>query len=118
VISDPTFVAHFGKPEPHSEGKRQSIFGSEDQLKVAPKGIDKDHPDIDLLKCRTLAVFHNFTDEQVLDPNFKHELKRVAAILAPFVHCLNDMMTLPTNQDDDDDDDDDEEEDAQEDASS
>jgi uncharacterized protein (DUF2461 family) len=51
VISDPTFVAHFGKPEPHPEGKRQSIFGSEDQLKVAPKGIDKDHP---------LVLFHIF----------------------------------------------------------
>lgn len=44
VIADPVFVKYFGKPEPHSEGKKQSIFGGEDQLKVAPKGVDKDHP--------------------------------------------------------------------------
>lgn len=101
VIADPVFVKYFGKPEPHSEGKKQSIFGGEDQLKVAPKGVDKDHPDIDLLKCRTIAVFHRFTDEQVADPDFKNELKRVAGVLRPFIHCLNEMMTLPPDDDDD-----------------
>lgn len=105
IIADPVFVKHFGKPEPHPQGKRQSIFGNDDQLKVAPKGVDKDHPDIDLLKCRSLAVGHRFTDEQVVDPDFKNELKRVAAVLRPFIHCLNDMMTLPPDDDDSDDDD-------------
>ena len=43
VISAEAFVAHFGEPAPHPKGARRSIFGMEDELKVAPKGIDKTH---------------------------------------------------------------------------
>ena len=43
VISDPTFESLFG-PAKWSKDKRQNIFGGEDQLKVAPKGVPKDHP--------------------------------------------------------------------------
>lgn len=43
IISDPTFVGLFGEPKPHPKGERQSIFGMDDELKVAPKGIDKNH---------------------------------------------------------------------------
>jgi hypothetical protein len=32
------------------------VFGHEDALKVAPKGVDKGHKDIDLLKLRSVAV--------------------------------------------------------------
>lgn len=32
------------------------MFGHDDQLKVAPKGVAKDHKDIDLLKLRSIAV--------------------------------------------------------------
>jgi hypothetical protein len=43
VISAPTFVRYFGDPKPHPQGARRNIFGSEDELKVAPKGIAKTH---------------------------------------------------------------------------
>jgi len=43
VISEPTFVSLFG-PAEWSKDRRQNIFGGEDQLKVAPKGIARDHP--------------------------------------------------------------------------
>ena len=43
VISAPKFVGLFGEPKPHPQGFRQNIFGCEDELKVAPKGIDKTH---------------------------------------------------------------------------
>ncbi|KAF9241530.1 hypothetical protein BU15DRAFT_44680 [Melanogaster broomeanus] len=99
IISGPEFVSHFGEPRPHSKGKRQNVFGAEDELKTAPKGVDKNHKDIDLLKCRSLAVSRTFTDEQVLKPTFIQELENVARILRPFVHCLNDMITLPVESD-------------------
>jgi hypothetical protein len=59
IISAPEFVAHFGEPKPVTPSKsakkgdsnadihqlqRSSIFGREDELKVAPKGVDKNHP--------------------------------------------------------------------------
>ncbi|CAK5263492.1 unnamed protein product [Mycena citricolor] len=91
IIEDATFVKYFGEPKP---GARRNIFGREDELKVAPKGVPKDHSDIDLLKCRSFAVSHQFTDQQVTAADFKETLSGVAEVLLSFVHCLNDMMTV------------------------
>jgi hypothetical protein len=44
VISAPEFVERFGEAKPHPKGKIRNVFGREDELKVAPKGADKDHP--------------------------------------------------------------------------
>ncbi|EUC61462.1 nudix hydrolase, partial [Rhizoctonia solani AG-3 Rhs1AP] len=48
IIAEPSFVKYFGEPKPLAtkgkEPKRQSIFGAEDELKVAPAGVKKDHP--------------------------------------------------------------------------
>ncbi|KAF5328297.1 hypothetical protein D9758_017989 [Tetrapyrgos nigripes] len=49
VISHPDFVKFFGEPKPDPKGDRQNIFGGEDELKVAPKGVDKGHNLNDLL---------------------------------------------------------------------
>ncbi|KIM64983.1 hypothetical protein SCLCIDRAFT_63538, partial [Scleroderma citrinum Foug A] len=97
IISHPDFVANFGEPRPHPKGKRQSVFGHEDELKTAPKGVNKSHSDIDLLKCRSLAVSRTFKDEQVLGSDYTEELEKVVRVLRPFVHCLNDMITLPVD---------------------
>ncbi|KAH9903292.1 hypothetical protein C8Q73DRAFT_674059 [Cubamyces lactineus] len=94
IISAPEFEALFGPAKPHPKGIRQNVFGFEDELKVAPKGVDKNHKDIDLLKCRSFAVVHKFTDKQVLSADFKDELAKVARVVRPFVHCLNDLMTI------------------------
>ncbi|KAK7042310.1 hypothetical protein R3P38DRAFT_2889679 [Favolaschia claudopus] len=102
VISDPTFVKYFGEPKPGSS--RRSIFGREDELKVAPKGIAKTHPDIDLLKCRSFAVSYQFKDSQVLSPEFKNTLVEMAIVTRPFVRCLNDMMTVAQDAEEGDDD--------------
>ncbi|KAI1786357.1 hypothetical protein LXA43DRAFT_1034094 [Ganoderma leucocontextum] len=94
MISSPEFEGLFGPAQPHPNGGRQNIFGAEDELKVAPKGVDKTHKDIDILKCRSFAVAYRFTDKQVLSPEFKEELVGVAKVMRPFVHCLNDLMTI------------------------
>ncbi|KAF8509652.1 hypothetical protein BU17DRAFT_19629, partial [Hysterangium stoloniferum] len=99
IISDPEFVKFFGEPSPHPKKERQNVFGHEDELKVAPKGIDKSHEDIDLLKLRSIAVVHNFLDSEVTAQDFKENLSKVVKLLKPLVHCLNDMMTLPVAED-------------------
>ncbi|KAF8643344.1 hypothetical protein AX16_009073 [Volvariella volvacea WC 439] len=104
LISSSEFTEYFGEAKP---GARRNIFGMEDELKVAPKGIAKDHPDIDLLKCRSFAVVYHFKDEQVLDPAFKETLAEVFKVAQPFVHCLNDMMTVAPAGDSDSDGDED-----------
>ncbi|KAK7453339.1 hypothetical protein VKT23_012018 [Stygiomarasmius scandens] len=110
VISAPDFVKFFGLPKPKANGEKQNIFGMEDELKVAPKGVAKDHKDIDLLKCRSFVVMHYFLDSEVTSPDFKEKLVEVAQVMRPFVHCLNDLMTL---RDDDEDEDEAEEEQEQ-----
>jgi len=102
IISAPDFVKYFGEAEPHPEGERQNIFGMEGELKTAPKGVPKDHKDIDLLKCRSFAVSHRFTDSEVLEPDFRHKVGMVARVMQPFVHCLNDMMTIAPDDSDED----------------
>lgn len=56
AISAPGFVKLFGKPQPHPNGGRRNVFGHRDELKFAPKGVPRDHEDIDLLKLRTFSV--------------------------------------------------------------
>ncbi|KAI0649812.1 hypothetical protein C8Q79DRAFT_1006142 [Trametes meyenii] len=112
IIAAPEFEALFGPARPHPEGGRQNVFGFEDELKVAPKGVDKTHKDIDLLKCRSFAVIHKFTDEQVLAPDFGQTLADVVKVVRPFVHCLNDLMTIQNaGSSDEEDEEDDERED-------
>ncbi|KAF9462235.1 hypothetical protein BDZ94DRAFT_1298705 [Collybia nuda] len=102
VISSPKFVRFFGEPRPRKDGGRQNVFGMEDELKVAPKGVDKGHKDIDLLKCRSFAVVHKFTDSEVLDPNFVEIVSDMVGVMRPLVHCLNDMMTVTRGSDESD----------------
>ncbi|KAF8478830.1 hypothetical protein JB92DRAFT_1823346 [Gautieria morchelliformis] len=100
VISDPEFVKFFGKPSPHPKGEQQNIFGHEDELKVAPKGIDKNHKEINLLKLRSVAVMHHFLDSEVTATDFMDNVRHVVEVMRPLVHCLNDMMTLPVDESD------------------
>ncbi|KAK4047714.1 hypothetical protein OIV83_005222 [Microbotryomycetes sp. JL201] len=93
ILNDKTFVKYFGKPDP--KAGRTSVYGHRDELKNSPKieGVTKEHKDIDLLKLRSVAVDHYFTDEQVLSPTFldDHVVPCMKA-LAPFVQLLNDIL--------------------------
>lgn len=44
IISSTEFTGLFGEAKPHPQGERRNVFGREDELKVAPKGVDKNHP--------------------------------------------------------------------------
>lgn len=44
-------------------------FDTEDALKTAPKGYEKDHPQIDLLKNRHFVVSYPLSDKQLTDKN-------------------------------------------------
>ena len=44
IISSTEFTNLFGEARPHPQGQRRNVFGGEDELKVAPKGVDKNHP--------------------------------------------------------------------------
>lgn len=58
IIGHKDFKKHFGG------------LSTEDQLKSAPKGYDKDHPEIEILKNRSFIVVQQLTDKEVLSKDF------------------------------------------------
>lgn len=64
----------------------KSLFGSlseEDKLKTAPKGYEKDHPAIELLKHKSFIVVHELKDTQLLDKNFIKNTAKVFKAMYP-----------------------------------
>lgn len=64
-----------------------------EQVKSAPRGYDKDHPAIDLLRYKSLYVFKNFNDSEVLDPKFDKEIIKVYKAIQPFFQYMTDILT-------------------------
>lgn len=86
ILNDPTYVKYFG-------GK----FDSFSELKTAPRGFDKDHPDVDLLRKKGFIATRSFTDKEVLDKNFINEVDASFQALRPFFNLFSDILTTNLN---------------------
>ena len=86
ILSDTDFVDTFNGLAIHSE-----------QLKTAPKGFDKEHPDVDLLRYKQFVVGTNFTDEQVLSDNFYQVANETFKKMRPFFDYMSDVLTTDSN---------------------
>lgn len=58
-------------------------------LRSAPKGYEKDHPAIDLLKHKSFVVSRKFSDAELLSPDFVKEAIRTYAAMMPLTQLLN-----------------------------
>jgi uncharacterized protein (TIGR02453 family) len=76
IIYAPEFKIRFGE----AEG---------DSLKNAPKGFEKEHVDLDLLRKKQFFFWQKFTDEEVSNDQFIPHLMQSAKILKPFLDYLN-----------------------------
>jgi len=63
------------------------------KLTRPPKGYDKDHPDVELLKHNSFIVWRPFTDKEVLSKNFIANLTKSAKIMKPFLDFLNTAIS-------------------------
>lgn len=72
-------------------------FESFEELKTAPRGFDKNHPASDLLRKKGFIAQRNFTDEEVLSPNFLHEIDQSFQALRPFFNLFSDILTTNLN---------------------
>ena len=78
----------------------QHYFGNAfkgDELKTAPRGFDKEHPDVDLLRKKGFIAVRNFTDDEVLSPNFSLEVDKSYKALRPFFNLFSDILTTNLN---------------------
>ena len=85
LLKDKEYVKYFG-------GKFDG-----DELKTAPKGFDKTHPDIDLIRKKAFIATRNFTDEEVLAANFMTEVEKSFIALRPFFNLFSDVLTTNLN---------------------
>lgn len=63
-----------------NQKKFKSLFGNlsnEDKLKTAPKGYDKNHPDIDLLQHKHYIVIHDLKDAELNSDKLAKEISEV-----------------------------------------
>lgn len=76
----------------HFQGKLEG-----EELKSAPRGFDKNHPDIDLLRKKGFIAVRNFTDAEVLHENFISELDNSYKALRPFFDYMSSVLTTNLN---------------------
>lgn len=78
----------------------KTYFGGKfegEELKSAPRGFDKEHPDIDLIRKKGFIAVRNFTDEEVLSKTFLNELDQSYKMLRPFFDLFSNILTTDLN---------------------
>ena len=68
-----------------------------EQLKTAPKGFEKDHPDIDLLRYKQFMVKVNFTRDQANSLDFPKALSDSFKAMRSFFDCMTEFLTTDLN---------------------
>ena len=84
IINQPNFIKYFG-----------TLEGEE--LKTAPRDFDKTHPNIDLIRKKQFLVGRQFTNKEVLAPNFKEEVIETFKAMRPFFNYMSDILTTNLN---------------------
>jgi uncharacterized protein (TIGR02453 family) len=86
ILKDENYKTHFG-------GK----FESFSELKTAPRGFDKDHPNISLLRKKGFIASKKFSDAEVLSPDFIDSVDESFRALRPFFNLFSDILSTNLN---------------------
>ena len=68
-----------------------------DQVKSSPRGFNKDDPAIDLLKYKQLLLRKDFTDDEVLSPDFSDQIVDGFSRMRPFFDYMSEILTTDLN---------------------
>ncbi|WP_435262392.1 DUF2461 domain-containing protein [Tenacibaculum sp. nBUS_03] len=85
ILAEENFIKYFG-------GKLEG-----DELKTAPKGFDKEHESIDLIKKKGFVAVRRFTDKEVMSKNFLNEIDTSFKTLRPYFNLMSDILTTNLN---------------------
>ena len=77
IIAQKNFVAAFGKELPGIK------------LKIAPRDVAKDHPDLDLLRLKSYEVFRELPNRRVLARNLAKTVTEFFITMHPYIAWLN-----------------------------
>lgn len=84
IVSDKYFKKVWGK----FEG---------DELKTAPKGFDKEHPAIDLIRKKQFIFTKKYTDNEVLAEGFIEDVNTSFKIVRPYFDYMSEILTTNLN---------------------
>ena len=66
-------------------------------VKTAPKGFDREHPDIDLIRHKQFIFVRSFSDREVQDPGFIGTVDGCYRDIRPFFDLMSDILTTDLN---------------------
>lgn len=77
----------------------KDTFGSleGEQLKSSPKGFDKEHPDIDLLRYKQFIVSKKLSNEEALRADFSEKVDETFKAMRPFFDYMSVSVTTDAN---------------------
>lgn len=84
IISNSNFIFNF-----------KTLGGEE--LKSAPRDFDKNHPNIDLIRKKQFLLTKQFSNQEIVEANFKEEVVKSFQAMRPFFDYLSDVLTTDIN---------------------
>jgi uncharacterized protein (TIGR02453 family) len=84
ILNEPKLKKEFG-----------GLFG--ESLKTAPKGFDKEHSRIDLIRYKQFLLKKDFDNKTVFSPTFKEQVVDGYTTMQPFFLYLTDVLTTDAN---------------------
>jgi len=83
-----------------ADKKFNTVWGNSfvgDEVKTAPRGFDKEHKAIDLIKKKQYIFVKKYTDKEVLDENFINEVGVAFKAIRPYFNYMSEVLTTDLN---------------------
>ena len=68
-----------------------------EELKICPKGFEKTHPDIDLLRKKQYIFTLPFNNKEIIDSDFEQKVNHAIVAVRPFVDFMSETLTTDLN---------------------
>lgn len=68
-----------------------------DEVKTAPKGFDKAHAEISLIRKKQFIFVRKFTDKEVLSNDFAQKVDESFRVIRPYLNLMSDILTTNLN---------------------
>lgn len=82
-----------------NDKKFKTVWGEleGDEVKTAPKGFDKEHPEIALIRKKQFIFTKSFTDTEVLSESFSKEANNSFKAIRPYFDLMSSILTTNLN---------------------
>ena len=82
-----------------SQKKFRQMFGplKGSGVQTVPRGFDRNHPALDLLRHKQFYAEHRFTDEEALQPGFSKKLNEAFKAVRPWFDYMSEVLTTDAN---------------------